>query len=259
MTEGSIAFDRAAEFYDRTRSIDDAAMARTVQVLGAELRDRGRVLEVGVGTGLLALPLHGAGVDVCGIDLSAPMLAKIAEKAGGRAPMPLVLGDAMSMPLRDAAFGAGYLRWVLHLVADWRSVLAEAVRVISPGGVFLVNLGAYGGPRSEIQERFADLTGISIRPIGLGWGAFDELDAQMASHGAALRLIDPVGEGHDESIRTFLDEIRENLFSWTWRVPEDVRMRAADELEPWSEERFGDIDEVRHYEHATVWRAYDLA
>src|SRR3954470_910305 len=110
MSGGSIAFDRAAEFYDRTRAVDEAAMARTVEVVGAEVRDRGRVLEVGVGTGLLALPMHAAGVlgrgagpvlpalpmhaagvDVHGLDLSEPMVAKIAEKAGGAIPFRVVL------------------------------------------------------------------------------------------------------------------------------------------------------------------------
>ena len=258
MSDGSIAFDRAAEFYDRTRAIDDAAMRRTVEVVGAELRGRSPVLEIGIGTGLLALPMHEAGVDVVGMDLSAPMVAKIVDKAGGTLPFPIVLGDATRLPFRNGSFGSAYLRWVLHLIADWRSVLTEAVRVVAPGGVFCVNLGAYGGPRHEIQLRFAEITGISIEPIGLGWGQFDTLDAEMANHGATLRLLPPVGEGGEETIRSFLDEIRENLFSWTWRVPEDVRMRAVDELEPWAEDRFGDLDEVRRFQHPTVWRAYDL-
>jgi SAM-dependent methyltransferase len=253
----SVPFDRAADFYDRTRAIDDAANVRTVEVLGAELRERGRVLEVGAGTGLLALPLRRSGVHVHALDLSAPMLAKLLEKADGDAP-PVAIGDATRMPFGDRTFGAAYLRWVLHLIEDWRTVLAEVVRVVARRGVFLANLGAYGGPRRDIQQRFAEITGISIEPIGLGWGEVDPLDAEMASHGATVRLLEPVGEGGEETMRSFLDEIRDNLFSWTWRVPDDVRLRAVDELEPWAVERFGALDEVRRWEHATVWRAYDL-
>ena len=258
MTGGSIAFDRAAAFYDRTRKVDDAAMARTVAVLGAELRGRGRVLEVGVGTGLLALPLLAEGVDVHGLDLSAPMVGKIAEKAGGTIPFPIALGDATRQPFADDAFGAAYLRWVLHLIPNWRDVLAEVSRVVVPGGVFIVNLGAYGGPRREIQLRFAEITGIPVAPVGLAWAANDELDAAMAALGASVRELEPVNEGGEEAMRAFLDEIRDNLFSWTWKVPEDVRLRAVGELEPWAAERWGDLDEVRRFDHATVWRAYDL-
>ncbi|MGH2579540.1 MAG: SAM-dependent methyltransferase, partial [Actinomycetota bacterium] len=55
---GSIRFDRAAEFYDRTRALLPEAERATVELLRAELAGRGRCLEVGVGTGLISLPLH---------------------------------------------------------------------------------------------------------------------------------------------------------------------------------------------------------
>ena len=62
MTE-SVRFDRAAAHYDTTRAISDEGMARTIELLASELLGRGRALEVGVGTGLLALPMHEAGVN----------------------------------------------------------------------------------------------------------------------------------------------------------------------------------------------------
>ena len=73
----SIRFDTAADHYDKTRAVSDETMDRTISLLSSELRDHGRVLEVGVGTGLLALRLHEAGIPVSGLDLSAPMLAKL--------------------------------------------------------------------------------------------------------------------------------------------------------------------------------------
>ena len=145
-----------------------------------------------------------------------------------------------------------------HLIPAWRSVLAEVVRVVGPGGLFLANLGAYDGPRHEIQERFAEITGIPIEPVGLNWGAEDELDAEMARHGAQVRELEALVQGGEETMGSFIDEIRENSYSWTWRVPDDVRLRAADEIEPWARERFGDLDAVRRWELAVIWRAYDL-
>ena len=50
-------------------------------------------------------------------------------------------------PFPDGAFGAAYLRWVLHLVRDWRAVVGEVARVVAPGGVIVAHLGDYGdGP-----------------------------------------------------------------------------------------------------------------
>jgi SAM-dependent methyltransferase len=254
----SVAFDRAAEFYDRTRAMSDESMSRTIELMASELHSRGLVLEVGVGTGLLALPLHEAGVDVAGVDLSAPMLRKCVEKAGGTAPFPLLLADATKLPLSDGAFGAAYLRWVLHLVPDWRRVLAEVVRVVRPTGVFLVNLGAYGGPRVEVQERFAELTGIPVRPVGLDWAGWDELDEEMRGHGATIRELPVLVEDVAVSLGEFIEGIEENRYSWTWKVPEDVRLRAADKIRRWAAERFGPVEDVGRFQQAHVWHAYDL-
>src|SRR5262245_7812378 len=134
----SVRFDRAAEFYDTTRAISDEAMALTIELLASELEGRGRALEVGVGTGLIALPLHAAGVPLAGLDLTPAMMAKLVEKAGGASPFPLIQADATRMPFADGTFVGAYLRWVLHLIPNWRDALGEAVRVIEPGGVILV-------------------------------------------------------------------------------------------------------------------------
>jgi ubiquinone/menaquinone biosynthesis C-methylase UbiE len=254
----SIAFDRAAEFYDQTRAISDESMARTIELLASELRERGRVLEVGVGTGLLALPLHEAGIDLVGMDLSPPMLRKCVDKAGGTAPFPLVLADATRLPFAGGAFGAAYLRWVLHLVPDWRRVLAEVVRAVRPEGVFLVNLGAYEEARKAIQERFAQITGVSLKPVGLHWGDYDELDSAMTALGAHVRELPSVHEGGTDTLDEFIEGVEENRYSWTWPLPEEQRRRAAAEVRSWAEERFGPLDERQPFEHATRWLAYDL-
>jgi SAM-dependent methyltransferase len=254
----SIRFDRAAETYDTTRAISDEAMARTIELLASELDGRGRALEVGVGTGLLALPLHDAGVPLTGLDLTPSMMARLVEKAGGAPPFPLVQGDATRMPIADDAFGGAYLRWVLHLIPEWRGALTEIVRVVRPGGVFLAELGHYDETRSEVQRRFAEIAGVSVDPVGLDWADYAALDAEMAGHGATLRILPSVHETWEDALGDFLDGIEQGMYSWTWAVPEDVRLRTLADLRPWAAERFGALDEVRRSPLLQVWRAYDL-
>jgi SAM-dependent methyltransferase len=255
----SIAFDRAAEYYDRTRGLSEEGMRKTVELLAGELRDRGPVLEVGVGTGQLALPLHDAGIPLMGLDLARPMMDKLVEKAGGRLPLPLIQADATRMPIRDQAFGGAYLRWVLHLIPAWREALAEMERVLRPGGVLLTSIGGYGGPRSEIQERFAELTGISIDPPGLTWDGYDQLDDAANALGLVRRELPPINEVLRDGLDVFIDGISNNAYSWTWKVEDaDLFACTAAEVRTWAEERYGPLERVSLDEYEMVWRAYDV-
>lgn len=257
----SVAFDRAADYYDTTRGLSEAGTQRQTEVLVAEVGTRGRVLEIGVGTGQVALPLHRAGVDVTGIDLARPMMNKLIEKAGGGAPFHLLQADATRMPFIDGAFGAAYLRWVLHLIPDWRAALAETARVVRRGGVVLVLPGAAGKntPESEIQDRFAALTGVPFEPAGLKWAGYGELDAAMAALGAVARALPTFTEVERGGLDEFLDSIEKRRYSWTWKVPDDERFAsAAAEVRRFAEARFGPFDRIPHQEHEVAWRAYDL-
>lgn len=255
---GSVSFDRAADHYDRTRAISDHAMGRTVDLLASELEGRDHVLEVGVGTGLLALRLHEAGIPIMGLDLSEPMLAKLVQKTGREPPFPLVLADATRLPFADRTFDGAYLRWVLHLISDWRAALAEMARVVRPGGVLLVCLGVFDEASAAIRARFTEVTGISTDPVGLMWGEHETLDEELERGGATLRVLPAIREEQRETLGDYLDDIEEGRWSWTWHVPDEVRRDAARALRPWTEERFGSLHGVHRHEVETIWRAYDL-
>ena len=100
----------------------------------------GRILEVGVGTGL-SFDDYDASTEVTGIDLSEPMLARAKEKAR-RYPFvkQLAVMDAHDMAFADATFDCVVAQFVITLVANPEQVLSECHRVVKPGGrIILVN------------------------------------------------------------------------------------------------------------------------
>ena len=255
---GSIPFDRAAEVYDETRRLTPEASAATTELLRTELEPRQRCLEIGVGTGLIGLPLQRAGVRLLGVDLSAPMLAKLVEKAGGRPPFPLVIADATRLPFADHVFGAALARHVLHLIPWWRDALTELVRVVRPRGVLLINIGFSEGPWQEMGDHLDALIGETARRVGLDFHRTAELDEAMASLGARARELPTVWQESELTMEQYFGEVEAGVFSWTWNVPPDLLADGVAQTKAWAAERFGDFDRVLEPRFASIWRVYDL-
>jgi SAM-dependent methyltransferase len=251
-------FDRAAEYYDRTRGMTDDTAQAVTSLLAGELRGRGRCLEIGVGTGLVALPLASAGIPMAGLDLSEPMLAKLVDKAGGRPPFPLVRGDATLLPFADDRFGGAVVRHVLHLVPGWRAVVAELVRVVASAGVIVMTRGDIPAAWRAATDRFIELVGEPSFFAGLSAWDPSTLDAEFAKHGARARSLPPVPERVQQTLEVFLDQMADGLHSWTWEVEEGRRREAAAEVRRWAMETYGSLDPPGSRDVAIEWRAYDL-
>jgi len=256
----SVSFDRAAEYYDATRGRSAAGAARETALLAATLPRGAPVLEIGVGTGQVAIPLHAAGVSMVGLDLSLGMMAVLMDKAGRRAPFPLVNGDATAMPFGDDRFDTALFRWVLHLIPNWSDAIAELVRVVRPGGLVLATLGGAGsGPKSAIRERFAELAGIDGRPAGLDWSDFNRLDEAFRQHGALIGDLEPFEDQDTETVAEYVQLLADDRYSWTWSAPEEARRRAAVEVRAWAEAEFGPLEDLPVTTAYTVqWRTYRL-
>ena len=109
----------------------------------------GRVLEIGVGSGL-NLPIYGAAVDqVDGIDLSPELLHRASERMGDvRVPVSLVRASAEQLPFADTAFDTLVMTWTLCSIPNPSAALTEMRRVLRPGGrLMFVEHGLSPEPR----------------------------------------------------------------------------------------------------------------
>jgi len=131
---------------------------RRASIAAAE-RVGGRILEVGVGTGI-SLPDYARTNRIVGIDISAPMLRKAQEKVtehGLTNVEALCVMDAKHLALPDNAFDVIVAQYVITAVPDPEATLDEFARVLKPGGeIVLVNhIGAESGLRKMGELAFA--------------------------------------------------------------------------------------------------------
>ncbi len=133
---------------------------RKASIQAAE-RVGGRILEVGVGTGI-SLPDYARSNRLVGIDISAPMLRKAQERVaehGLHNVEALAVMDAKHLAFPDAAFDVIVAQYVITAVPDPEATLDEFARVLKPGGeIVLVNhIGAESGVRKAFELAFAPL------------------------------------------------------------------------------------------------------
>ncbi len=133
---------------------------RQASIAAAE-RIGGRILEVGVGTGL-SLPDYSCSNRLTGVDISVPMLRKAKARAAEHRLTNvdgLVVMDAQRLGFQDGAFDVVVAQYVITAVPDPEATLDEFARVVKPGGeIILVNhLGAESGLRAAFEQGFAPI------------------------------------------------------------------------------------------------------
>jgi phosphatidylethanolamine/phosphatidyl-N-methylethanolamine N-methyltransferase len=186
------AYRRWAPVYDFTfGAVAEAGRKHAVRIIN---RRRGRVLEVGVGTGL-SLPCYEKDLTVTGIDLSPEML----DKARGRVARQKLSNiaalhemDAGALAFPDESFDTVVAMYVMTVVPDPEKVMRELERVCATGGeVILVNhFSQEDGVRGFVERRLAPLA------TSIGWHAVFTLDQILVCEDLRLaerRTLRPFG------------------------------------------------------------------
>ena len=185
MTENHFG-ERVAARYDEStgEQFGPEVIEATVDFL-ADLAGDGRALELGIGTGRIALPLAARGVRVYGIDLSDAMVAKLREKSGGGG-IPVAIGDFATTKV-DATFTLAYLVFntIMNLTTQEAQVACfqNVASHLEPGGRFVIEVGVPNLQRLPPGETF-QLFEVTDHTIG-----FDEIDVvtqRLVSHHVSI-------------------------------------------------------------------------
>ena len=187
------AYRRWAPVYDHTFGLVAAeGRKHTVEYIN---QSSGRVLEVGVGTGL-SLPAYDRRLEIVGIDLSPEMLEKARERVAEEGldhVTELLEMDASDLRFEDASFDTVVAMYVMTVVPDPEKVMRELSRVCRPGGdVVIVNhfsaeegKPGWEGMRGWVERRMAPFADM------LGWHPVFDVDRVLVCDD--LQLIDKRG------------------------------------------------------------------
>lgn len=233
--------ERVAATYDESSAerFEPAVVEATVDVL-AELAGGGRALELGIGTGRIALPLARRGVPVHGIDVSHAMVARLRAKPGGAA-IGVTFGDFATTRV-DGTFAVAYLVFNTIMNLTTQDAQVECFRNVAahlePGGCFVVEVGVPDLrrlPPSQVAVPF------QVSPTRWAFNLYDVATQAMSSN--YVEVVD--GRGEYRSIP----------FRYVWPAELDLMARLAGlELrhrwDGWAREPF--TSESR--QHVSVWQ-----
>jgi SAM-dependent methyltransferase len=195
--------DRVAERYDESdpEMFAAAAVDPTVDFL-FELAAGGSALELGIGTGRIALPLSKRGIKVHGIEMSSAMIEKMRAKPGADA-ITVTIGDFAAATV-DTTFSVAYLVYntIMNLTtqAEQVSCFRNVARHLDPGGCFVIEVGIPDLQRLppgeaarvfHMDETSWGLDEFDVATQGLISHHFETIDGKLEHHATPFRYVWP--------------------------------------------------------------------
>jgi SAM-dependent methyltransferase len=229
----------AASYDESSEAMFERDVVQPAVDLLADLAGSGRALELGIGTGRIALPLAQRGVPVQGIDMSRAMVARLRAKPGGDA-IGVTIGDFATTRV-DGTFSVAYLVFntIMNLttqeaqVACFRNVAAH----LEPGGCFIIEVSV---PDLRILPPGQTAVPFHVSPTKWAFDAYDVATQAMSSN--YIEVVD--GRGEYTSIP----------FRYVWPAELDLMaqlagLRLRERWDGWRREPF--TNESR--QHVSIW------
>ena len=260
MPSQSIVFDRAAEYYDATRGFPPGVEQPIAELIAqaGRVSAQSRVLEIGIGTGRIALPLAQAtGATIYGADLSLPMMHKLRQKQRGE-HIHLAQADVTLLPFPANAFDAVVAVHVFHLIPNWQDALREVGRVLKPSALF-INAGSRESGESDPLQKLRDAYRAIVPP------GSDKRPGVRQEDYATFPLTQgwrSTGEPltHHYTITLSPNQLIENtasrVFSNCWLIPDELVQAGVVAMRAAAQQEFADLNQPAETKVAFNVRTY---
>ena len=247
------SFDRVADVYDATRAMPakvSTAVADAIAALAREVSAEPRLVEVGIGTGRIAVPLTERGVRVTGIDISAAMLRVL---LGKRRDIDVMLAEAARPPLRGASFDGALFVHILHLVPDAAATVRATLPLVRPGGLVIQGgddrLGSVRDKADEVIRRAVqEVAGIDIANRDRHAEAAAVFEQVMADAGARIRQVTLARWTGRAQGRRMLERLASQDYSSSWLIPKEALAAVVERVTPLLDALYGGLDREIEFE-----------
>lgn len=236
----TISFERAAEFYDETRGFPTGEEARITAVIAqaGSLHPTSRVLEIGVGTGRIALLLAEKVGLLAGVDVSPAMMRRLRSKPGSERVLT-AQASADTLPFAAGEFDCAVAVHVFHLIPTWKQVIAELERTLRPGA----RLVHCWSRQDVVTKQLWDVWRATIPDdhrlnVGVAWEDNETFLPQMGWQ-AVTDVVEHQYE-HLLAPAMFLDRLRRRVWSQTWRLSDAQIGEGVAALEAFIMEKYAD-------------------
>lgn len=253
-----VDFSANTSIYDRRHgAVLTLDIARELASRG-ELQRDGRVLDIGAGTGRVAIAFAGIGYRTVALDPALPMLNELRRKAPA-SQVQVVAGEGARLPFDTWHFDAVILARLLYLMSDWQIVLQQAYDRLKPGGCLFHEWGngEAGEVWVQIREKarmLFEAAGIE-RPFHPGARSEAEVDDYLTVLGLNRSNELRIGPGPRTRLGDFVDKIVSGELSYIWNVPAHVRESCLPKLKKWSQNTF-DLEESIPMPACLRWNIY---
>lgn len=240
----TFSFDeRVSGRYKQQREHPPEVARQIGETIAAEVGADARVLEIGIGTGRIALPVLTAGCHVTGIDLSPQMLVEVPDAASR---LDLLRADMHHMPFVDASFNGVLAVHVMHWAKDWQHMLRECVRVLRPDGA-LIRGDDWIDPESVVGALRNELRAevIRQRPNMMPPAALADYDGFLAGQGLSQQreVIAAEWVVHISPAER-LQAVKDRIDAESWVLPPDLFDIVYQHLADYAAQRWPNLDEA---------------